>query len=157
MLLRPSDRRQGAWIWASSGRLPTALIAWTSVMSLLLYLFSVHVSSFMIDAPFHAHEFWFQVPPGDLFSLQKAIMLTQVLWLIFLWTKFREARSLDRRMPWQQYLFYAGLALVLLGQQQVLYKMSVEVPHYEIVVFPEYTGAIPDPTPDEPEPFGLDR
>ncbi len=146
------------WTWTASGQTPTALIAWIYVMGFLLsFLGFTQVGGPIFGDPFHSHKIWFQVPPSELFSLQRAMMLTQVLWLVWLWTKFHQARSFRKRIPWQQYLFYGGLALVLMGQQQVLYKMSVQIPHYELIPFPEYTGGIPDPTPDEPEPIPLGR
>jgi len=133
----------------SVGATPTALIGWLFLMLLLnLYLESqggTRHPTQVLDHPqvfFQGIETWHRVDEGQWLSLQQALMLTQVLWLVWLWTKFAQARRPGTRgrtrISWQVYLVYGGLALLLICQQQVFYRLFTNLPETRLIPFPGY-------------------
>jgi hypothetical protein len=88
---------------------------------------------------------------GGPASVQLSVMSIQVLMVIYLWVRYRGLRH-DRRVPLAAYLLLAGMALLLLAQQQVFraYSFYIEVPsafEYPATADPV---PIPDPTPETP-------
>ncbi|MCH9647151.1 MAG: hypothetical protein K0U98_02865 [Deltaproteobacteria bacterium] len=148
---------QKSWIWLNSGLTPLALIAWLHALQMVNLFFLVtgqvmHRHSVLPrpDQFYWFLEVWFRVGPDQPFSLQQGFMWAQVLWLVWLWTKFRAERSSQKRISRQKYLFYGGLALVLIAQHQFFYKLTTFQDPYRLIQFRSYQEkiAIPDPTPD---------
>lgn len=59
---------------------------------------------------------------GGAATLQLSVMVVQVLMVVYLWLRFRGLRH-HRRIALGRYLVLAGLALLLLGLQQVLPRL----------------------------------
>jgi hypothetical protein len=82
-------------------------------------------------------------------TLQLSVMATQVLMVIYLWLRYRGLRH-HRRIALGPYLVLGGLALLLLGLQQVFLTFSL-LDEPRLLLWPQTEGVpIPDPTPETP-------
>jgi hypothetical protein len=86
---------------------------------------------------------------GGPATLQLTVMAVQVLMVVYLWLRYRGLRH-HRRIALGPYLVLGGLALLLLGLQQVFLSLSaLEQP--QLLLWPQTEGVpIPDPTPGTP-------
>jgi hypothetical protein len=130
-------------------------LAWLWVYLGVWVLFALWMAAMHPDlavVPFVRLERYAELWLGDhggAATLQVAVMAVQTLMVLYLWLRFRGLRR-HRRIALGPYLLLAGIALLLLGLQQVFLSLSV-LDEPRLLLWPQTEGVpIPDPTPETP-------
>ncbi|MCP4203156.1 MAG: hypothetical protein GY769_14635 [bacterium] len=76
-------------------------------------------------------EFWF-VQHGGLASVQKSLMLVNVLLVLLIWARFRGLPRGSSGLRLFQLVTFGGAAAVLAYQQYYLYRLTLIEPLYEL-------------------------
>jgi len=163
--MRDAQARNGRSRWRAAPRIRSGLpdpdatgLAWLWVYLGVWVLFALWMGAVHPDlAPAFTHgyprleryaEMWLGDHGGPA-TLQLTVMAVQVLMVVYLWLRFRGLRH-HRRIALGPYLVLAGLALLLLGLQQVFLSLSV-LDEPRLLLWPQTEGVpIPDPTPETP-------